>query len=84
MIDAVYIAPLYATVEKCCDLIWERLHRLRKRYLQGRSKKHPYAWTATGTQFQIPYVFKTLFSKGELEFEDMCETKYSDVLAILT
>ena len=32
-------------------------------------------WTATGTQFQIPYVFKTLFSKEEIEFKDMCETK---------
>lgn len=32
-------------------------------------------WTATGTQFQIPYVFKTLFSKENIEFADMCETK---------
>lgn len=32
-------------------------------------------WTATGTQFQVPYVFKTLFSKEEITFEDMCETK---------
>lgn len=32
-------------------------------------------WTATGTQFQIPYVFKKLFSKEEIMFEDMCETK---------
>ena len=32
-------------------------------------------WDATGTQFQIPYVFKTLFSKEPIEFEDLCETK---------
>lgn len=32
-------------------------------------------WTATGTQFQVPYVFKTLFSKEDICFEDMCETK---------
>ena len=32
-------------------------------------------WTATGTQFQIPYVFKRLFAKKELIFEDLCETK---------
>ena len=32
-------------------------------------------WTATGTQFQVPYVFKTLFSHEPLEFRDMCETK---------
>ena len=32
-------------------------------------------WTATGTQFQVPYVFKKLFSKEDLVFEDLCETK---------
>lgn len=32
-------------------------------------------WDATGTQFQVPYVFKTLFSKEPIEFDDMCETK---------
>ncbi|MBO5906183.1 MAG: hypothetical protein J6Q84_07185 [Kiritimatiellae bacterium] len=32
-------------------------------------------WTATGTQFQVPYVFKKLFSKEPIEFTDMCETK---------
>ena len=32
-------------------------------------------WTATGTQFQVPYVFKKLFSHKPIEFEDMCETK---------
>ena len=32
-------------------------------------------WTATGAQFQVPYVFKTLFTKEPIEFEDMCETK---------
>ena len=32
-------------------------------------------WTATGTQFQVPYVFKKLFSKEDIVFDDMCETK---------
>ncbi len=32
-------------------------------------------WTATGTQFAVPYVFKTLFSKEDIEFKDLCETK---------
>ena len=32
-------------------------------------------WTATGTQFQVPYVFKKLFSKEDILFDDMCETK---------
>ena len=33
------------------------------------------AWTATGAQFAQPYVFKTLFSREPIVFEDMCETK---------
>lgn len=37
--------------------------------------KHAGEWTATGTQFAVPYVFKTLFSKEDILFEDMCETK---------
>ena len=32
-------------------------------------------WTATGTQFAVPYVFKTLFSKEPIQFEDLCEAK---------
>lgn len=30
-------------------------------------------WTATGKQFAVPYVFKTLFSKEPIELKDMCE-----------
>lgn len=37
--------------------------------------KHAGEWTATGTQFAVPYVFKKLFTKEPIEFEDMCETK---------
>jgi hypothetical protein len=37
--------------------------------------KHDHEWTATGTQFAVPYVFKTLFSGEPLEFSDFCETK---------
>lgn len=32
-------------------------------------------WTAIGAQFKQPYVFKTLFSKEPIEFDDLCETK---------
>lgn len=35
----------------------------------------PGKWTATGTQFAVPYVFKKLFSNEEINFADMCETK---------
>ena len=44
-------------------------------YIPGDNKKHPGEWTATGKQFQIPYVFKKLFSKEEIVFEDLCEVK---------
>ena len=37
--------------------------------------KHAGEWTATGAQFAVPYVFKKLFSKEQIKFEDMCETK---------
>jgi len=32
-------------------------------------------WTAVGAQFQHPFVYKELFSKEPLEFDDLCETK---------
>ena len=32
-------------------------------------------WKATGAEFQQPYVFKTLFTHEDLEFDDFCETK---------
>lgn len=37
--------------------------------------KHAGEWTATGAQFAVPYVFKTLFSHEDITFDDMCETK---------
>ena len=45
------------------------------RYSKEEFNEHPGEWTATGTQFQVPYVFKTLFSKEPIEFRDLCETK---------
>lgn len=69
--DAVYIAK-YATPEEC-----EALYGA-KYMSEGNCKdnfKHVASWTATGTQFQVPYVFKTLFSKEDIVFEDLCETK---------
>ena len=32
-------------------------------------------WTATGAEFAVPYVFKTLFSKTKIGFNDLCITK---------
>ena len=58
-----------ATYEKMC-LVNDAVYIAR--YRDG---KHAGEWTATGTQFQVPYVFKKLFSKEDIQFEDMCETK---------
>lgn len=63
--DAVYIAK-YEQPESC---------EKRYGYIPGDNAKKGGQWTATGTQFQVPYVFKTLFSKEDLTFNDMCETK---------
>ena len=43
--------------------------------VRNKGGKHPNNWTATGAQFQHPYVFKELFSKEPIIFSDMCETK---------
>ena len=58
-----------ATYEKMC-LVNNAVYIAK--YKEG---EHPGEWTATGTQFAVPYVFKTLFSKEPVIFEDMCETK---------
>lgn len=42
-----------------------------------------HTWTATGTQFQVPYVFKTLFSGEKIDFYDLCETKSSNTALYL-
>ena len=58
-----------ATYERMC-LVNDAVYIAK--YKDG---KHAGEWTATGAQFQVPYVFKKLFSKEPIEFEDMCETK---------
>ena len=64
-----YIFEHEATYDRMC-LVNNAVYIAR--YKDG---KHAGEWTATGTQFQVPYVFKSLFSKESIEFEDMCETK---------
>ena len=44
-------------------------------YIAKYKEPHNDEWTATGAQFAVPYVFKKLFSREKIEFEDMCETK---------
>lgn len=63
--DAVYIAK-YKDPDECMDMYG---------YIPDDNKKHKDdPWTATGKQFAVPYVFKTLFSKEKVEFGDLCET----------
>lgn len=64
--NAVYIAKLSEDDE-------EWLEDCSKAKEKGSPE--PTRWTATGTQFAVPYVFKTLFSGEPIKFEDFCETK---------
>ena len=43
-------------------------------FIPKNNSKHAMEWTATGAQFQVPYVFKTMFSKEPIVFDDFCET----------
>lgn len=61
---SAYIAR-YATPEQC-----EKLYG----YVPKENEEDGGKWTATAKQFQVPYVFKTLFSKEKIEFKDLCET----------
>ena len=58
-----------ATYEKMC-LVNNAVYIAK--YKDGKQAGE---WTATGAQFAVPYVFKTLFSKEPIIFEDKCETK---------
>lgn len=43
--------------------------------VRNKGGKHANQWSATGAQFQQPYVFKSLFSGEPITFDDLCETK---------
>ena len=62
-----------ATYNKIC-LVNDAVYIAQVGEEDGKRIDEPY-WTATGAQFQVPYVFKTLFSKEPIVFEDLCETK---------
>ena len=69
--NAVYVAKA-ATPEWCQKTYGYLPEKNEPSYLESEGY-----WTATGTQFQVPYVFKTLFSKQPIGFEDKCEVKSS-------
>ena len=71
-----YVFEHEATYDRIClvnDAVY--IAKYNEQGIINKGGKHANEWTATGTQFQIPYVFKSLFSKEPVEFEDMCETK---------
>ena len=57
---------------------WEKICLVNNAVFVGKqtvtSPQKPGKWTATGKQFQLPYVFKTLFSHEPLIFDDYCQT----------
>jgi hypothetical protein len=59
-----------ATYEKFC-LVNDAVYIA---YVGWNDKGLPPHWSATGAQFQVPYVFKTLFSGEPIQFEDLCVT----------
>lgn len=83
--------PDESIIKFCCDYAkkygyefeveakWDRICLVNNAVFIGHqtpdSPQAPGKWTATGAQFAQPYVFKTLFSKEPLKFEDYCETK---------
>ena len=65
-----------ATYEKMClvnDAVY--IAKYDDKGVRNKGGKHAGEWTATGAEFQQPYIFKTLFSHEPLEFKDFCETK---------
>lgn len=70
--DAVYVA-----LRDREDPSWKDECEKAKKKAEASNTlyQEPTRWTATGAQFQHPYVFKHLFSGEEVTFRDLCETK---------
>jgi len=72
--DAVYIAR----IDECITPIFvvhddnSEEEEVSNEAFDEKRKIH---WKAVGAQFQHPYVFKTLFTGEELDFNDFCEAK---------
>lgn len=65
-----------ATYERMClmnDAVY--IAKYDDKGQRNKGGKHAGQWTATGKQFQVPYVFKSLFSHEAIEFKDLCETR---------
>ena len=65
-----------ATYERMClmnDAVY--IAKYDDKGKRNKGGKDAGKWTATGKQFQVPYVFKTLFSHEDIVFDDLCETR---------
>ena len=70
-----YTFEIEAKYERIC-LVNDAVYIAKESDWEGNDE--PGHWTGTGAQFKeetSPYVFKALFSKEPIIFEDMCETK---------
>ena len=61
---STYIAR-YMDVDNCNEIY---------QFVPKKNSKNENSWTATGKEFQVPYVFKQMFSKEPIIFDDLCET----------
>ena len=69
---STYIAK-YATVERC-EKLYGKDYVWRDDATCKKNKKKGDKWDATGEQFAVPYVFKTMFSNEPITIDDMAET----------
>lgn len=57
---------------------WDKICLVNDAVFVGKQSENspdaPGQWTATGAQFKQPYVFKSIFTKEPIEFEDCCVT----------
>lgn len=52
--------------------VWDRICLVNDAVFIGHTDE---GWKATGAEFQVPYIFKTLFTGESINFRDLCETK---------
>ena len=65
-IDKTNYIARYATADYCQE---------KYGYVPDENKELGGEWTETGATFQVPYIFKTLFTHKPIVFDDLCETK---------
>ena len=69
-----YIFEHEATYDRMC-LVNNAVYIAKYSDDENINGKHAGEWTATGAEFQHPYIFKKLFSHEDVTFDDLCETK---------